>query len=145
MSLVVDVHTHMLSEQWLAMLVEHGAPLYRLVPRGDRKTLFMGQSAIMTPNQGMFDYEMRIAAMDDAGVDIAIISLTCPNVYWGGPEISTRAAVQINDDMAHAQKTYPKRIRCRGNTRTALWPNCSGRATAARWALWCWPISTASR
>ena len=107
MSLVVDVHTHMLSEQWLAMLVEHGAPLYRLVPRGDRKTLFMGQSAIMTPNQGMFDYEMRIAAMDDAGVDIAII--------------------------------------CRGNTRTALWPNCSGRATAARWALWCWPISTASR
>jgi aminocarboxymuconate-semialdehyde decarboxylase len=111
LSLVVDVHTHMLSEQWIAMLVEHGAPLYRLVQRGDRKTLFMGPAAIMTPNQGMFDYEMRIAAMDEAGVDIAIISLTCPNVYWGGAEISARAAVQINDDMAQAQQKYPQRIR----------------------------------
>jgi aminocarboxymuconate-semialdehyde decarboxylase len=110
-SLVVDVHTHMLSEPWLAMLVEHGAPLYRLVQRGERKTLFMGPAAIMTPNQGMFDYEMRIAAMDAAGVDVAILSLTCPNVYWGSAEISARAAVQINDDMAQAQTRYPKRIR----------------------------------
>jgi aminocarboxymuconate-semialdehyde decarboxylase len=101
----------MLSEEWLALLVEHGAPLYRLVQRGDRKTLFMGGAAIMTPNQGMFDYEMRIAAMDAAGVDVAIISLTCPNVYWGNADISARAAVSINDAMASAQRTYPKRIR----------------------------------
>lgn len=111
MSLVVDVHTHMLSEAWLALLVEHGAPLYRLVPRGDRKTLFMGGAAIMTPNQGMFDYEMRIAAMDEAGVDIAILSLTCPNVYFGNADVSTQAAVLINDDMAKEQQHYPKRIR----------------------------------
>ena len=32
---------------------------------------------------GMFDYDLRIQAMDEAGVDVAIVSLTCPNVLLG--------------------------------------------------------------
>jgi hypothetical protein len=32
----------------------------------------------------MFDYDLRVANMDKAGVDIAIVSLTCPSAYWGG-------------------------------------------------------------
>ena len=53
----------------------------------------------------------RIRRMDEAHVDMAIISLTCPNVYWGGEEISLRAARIVNDDMARAQRAYPSRIR----------------------------------
>src|SRR5258708_29042852 len=44
-------------------------------------------------------------------VDIAILSLTCPNVYWGGAEVSHEAARIVNDDMARAEKAYPGRIR----------------------------------
>jgi aminocarboxymuconate-semialdehyde decarboxylase len=42
---------------------------------------------------------------------MAIVTLTCPNVYWGGPNVSLLAAKHMNDDMANAQKTYPDRIR----------------------------------
>jgi aminocarboxymuconate-semialdehyde decarboxylase len=31
----------------------------------------------------MLDFDMRIKAMDAAGVDTALISLTAPNVCWG--------------------------------------------------------------
>ena len=60
---------------------------------------------------GMFDYERRIRAMDEAGVDIAIVTLTSPNVYWGPAKVSLDAARLVNDDMAAQQKRYPERIR----------------------------------
>jgi aminocarboxymuconate-semialdehyde decarboxylase len=49
--------------------------------------------------------------MDSAGVDLAILSLTCPNVYFGGPEVSLRAARIVNDSMAEQQSARPDRIR----------------------------------
>jgi aminocarboxymuconate-semialdehyde decarboxylase len=49
--------------------------------------------------------------MNKVRVDIAITSLTCPNVYWGTAEVSHKAARIANDDMAKAQKTWPDRIR----------------------------------
>jgi aminocarboxymuconate-semialdehyde decarboxylase len=108
---VVDVHTHMLSEDWLALLEREGGR-YRLehVPGGQRAVTVSG-APFMTLTAGMLDYEMRIRAMDEAGVDIAIVSLTCPNVYFGAMDVSARAARLVNDDMAAAQARYPDRIR----------------------------------
>src|ERR1700741_2068963 len=65
----------------------------------------------MTTEPNMFDWEGRIANMSKARVDIAVTSLTCPNAYWGSPEVSLKAARVMNDEMAQAQKTWPDRIR----------------------------------
>jgi len=65
----------------------------------------------MTMTPAMFDYRKRLSDMDAAGVDVAVVSLTCPNVYWGSQEISSTAARIINDSMASAQREYPDRIR----------------------------------
>jgi aminocarboxymuconate-semialdehyde decarboxylase len=54
---------------------------------------------------------LRIERMDEARVDMAIVTLTAPNCYWGTPEVSLEAARLVNDDMAQAQSTYPDRIR----------------------------------
>jgi predicted TIM-barrel fold metal-dependent hydrolase len=45
------------------------------------------------------------------GVDVCIVSLTCPNCYWGGPEVSLQAARIMNDDMAAARTAHPDRLR----------------------------------
>jgi aminocarboxymuconate-semialdehyde decarboxylase len=29
-------------------------------------------------------HDLRLKTMNDVGVDIGIVSLTCPNCYWGG-------------------------------------------------------------
>lgn len=109
---VIDIHTHMLSHGWMALLREKGAPLYEVHPVANgRQCIFRGDAPVMVPTPGHFDYALRIRDMDAAGVDLAVVSLTCPNVYWGGREVSGHAARLVNDEMAEAQRTWPDRIR----------------------------------
>jgi aminocarboxymuconate-semialdehyde decarboxylase len=109
---VIDVHTHMLNREWLELLRRHGKPRYELRKSLDAaEGIFLDGAPFMTPQPGHFDYDLRIKAMDAAKVDLAILSLTCPNVYWGGEQVSLEAARVANDDMARAEKAYPGRIR----------------------------------
>jgi aminocarboxymuconate-semialdehyde decarboxylase len=109
---VIDVHTHMLNKEWLSLLEQHGGPRYTLKEvKGGLKAIHMDGSPFMTPVPNMFDWEARIANMSKAKVDIAVTSLTCPNAYWGGAEISLKAARVMNQEMAKAQATWPDRIR----------------------------------
>ncbi len=112
MSVVIDVHTHMLNKSWLSLLKEHGGPRYSVRSIGALPDIIhLDGAPFMTPLPEMFDYDLRIKNMNKAKVDIAIISLTCPNVYWGGREISAEATRIMNNDLAAAQKSYPDRIR----------------------------------
>src|SRR3954462_7150813 len=112
MSPVIDVHTHMLTKEWLSLLEQHGGPHYTLREvRGGLKAIHLDGAPFMTPVPNMFDWEARVANMDRAHVDVAITSLTCPNTFWGSAEVSLKAARIMNDDMARAQKTWPDRIR----------------------------------
>ncbi len=107
---VIDVHTHMLNEEWLKRILQHGGRYTEQEIGGNRMIVADG-APFMTLTDPMFDYAQRIKDMDAAGVDIAIVSLTCPSAYWGGEEISIGTARMMNDDMAAQQKAYPDRIR----------------------------------
>ena len=112
---VIDVHTHMLSEEFLNVLKEHGGPKFtvRDVPTqvGARPAIHKDGAMFMTVFEEMFNYDLRVKNMDKAKVDIAIVSLTCPNVFWGGEEVSANTARLINDHMAYEQGRHPDRIR----------------------------------
>lgn len=112
MSTVIDVHTHMMSRPYIERLQAHGGSKYavREVP-GGQQAIHLNGAPFTTLYDEMFDYERRIRNMDRAGVDVAVISLTCPNVFWGGREVSAETARLINDDMARAQQAWPDRIR----------------------------------
>ena len=108
---VIDVHTHMFTARWLELLQKEGG-IYSIKVRPDgQREIFRGDTPVVLPQKGHFDYGLRIQHMDAAGIDVSIVSLTCPNVYWGDEEISCRAARESNDTMAEAQSTYPDRIR----------------------------------
>jgi aminocarboxymuconate-semialdehyde decarboxylase len=66
---------------------------------------------VVIPQVGHFDYELRLREMDRHGIDISIVSLTCPNVYWGDEATSALAARESNDSMQAAQARWPERIR----------------------------------
>ncbi len=110
MTTVIDVHTHMLNRQWLQNILAHGGR-YSLAEKHDLRIIQLDGTPFMTLMDPMFDYARRIKDMDKAGVDIAVVSLTCPSVYWGGEEMSNSTAQIVNDDMAEQQKIYPDRIR----------------------------------
>jgi aminocarboxymuconate-semialdehyde decarboxylase len=108
---VIDVHTHMFTTKWLELLKQEGG-IYNIQTRPDgQQEIFRGQTPVVLPQKGHFDWELRIEHMDKAGIDVSVCSLTCPNVYWGGEEVSVRAAREANDNFAEAQVRYPDRIR----------------------------------
>jgi aminocarboxymuconate-semialdehyde decarboxylase len=109
---VVDVHTHMMCQEWLDLLARNAAPKYRLgkTPAG-QDSIFMWDAPFVTLFDEMFDFEKRIANMDKAGVDLAIVSLTCPSASFGDEAVSTRAAQIMNAAMAEQQSIHPDRLR----------------------------------
>ncbi|MEE2745340.1 MAG: amidohydrolase family protein [Pseudomonadota bacterium] len=109
---VVDIHTHMFGHTWLEMLHKYGAPSYSAGTMSDGRDYLMEKGApACALEEEAFDYGARIAAMDKHGIDIAVVSLTSPNVYWGGEEVSSETARLVNDEMAQGQVLYPDRIR----------------------------------
>ena len=111
MSPVIDVHTHMLNREWLRLLEQHGRPRYTLkAVAGGLRAIHLDGAPFMTPVPEMFDWDLRIRNMDRAGIDVAVVSLTCPNCYWGSAAVSLKAARTMNDEMAKASKRRPDRI-----------------------------------
>ena len=109
---VIDIHTHMFGASWLKMLNEHGGPTYSTGTLSDgRDYLIEKGAAACALEKEAFDYDARIEAMNQHGIDISIVSLTSPNVYWGGEQISIKTAILANDEMAAGQRAYPDRIR----------------------------------
>lgn len=109
---VIDIHTHAFGQPYLDLLVEHGAPEYgtKKMPDGKEYLLEKGVPASALQPEA-FDYEAKIAQMDRHGIDLAIVSLSSPGVFWGGEAISREAAGLVNDSQAAAQAAYPDRIR----------------------------------
>ena len=111
MAPVIDVHTHMLNHEWLKLLEKHGGPKYTLkAVAGGLRAIHLHGAPFMTPVPEMFDWDQRIRNMNKAAIDVSVVSLTCPNCYWGGEKLSLLAAQTMNDEMARARKTWPDRI-----------------------------------
>jgi len=110
MSTVIDVHTHMLDNAWVKLLEKHGGKYTMKTVFGGLRAIHLDGAPFMTPVPEMFDWELRIKNMDRVGIDIAVTSLSCPNVFWGGEKISLQAAQIMNDVMAKAHKQWPDRI-----------------------------------
>ena len=108
---IIDVHTHVYTRSWLKILQEKSGK-YSLKIRPDgQQEIFRGDTPVSIPQPGHFDYQLRIKQMDATGIDISIVSLTAPSVYWGTEEVSCEAARESNDTIAQAQSDYPERIR----------------------------------
>ena len=108
---VIDVHTHMLTREYLEFLDEHGGPKYECKPtKAGQESIWMHGAPFMTLMPEMWDYEARIRDMDKAGVDLAVVSLTCPNAYFGDRDVSVTAATMVNESMREQQEANPARI-----------------------------------
>lgn len=109
---VIDIHTHMFGESWLQMLKTHASPTYGSEDMPDGRNYLMEKGAPACAFEPeAFDYDLRIKAMDQNKIDVSVVSLTSPNVFWGGPDISLQTAQLTNDEMKAGQTAYPDRIR----------------------------------
>jgi aminocarboxymuconate-semialdehyde decarboxylase len=112
MAPVIDVHTHNYTEGWLALIRARGRPDYEIRESVDSPMTLFHRGASFGPLEpAHFDFDLRVRRMKEAGVDLAIITLSAPSAFWGGEAVSIEAARIANDEFCAAQAQHPDHIR----------------------------------
>jgi len=105
----VDVHAHIVPEEYLAALTSR-LSLER-VDTPDKTLLRKDNYTVAWFREEMFSIDHRLADMDQRGIDVQILSLSTPNVYeWAGSE-QVAITRTVNDYSAAMVRAHPDRFR----------------------------------
>jgi predicted TIM-barrel fold metal-dependent hydrolase len=110
----IDFENHFITQAWVDALVANtGYP--RLTPDDDPMKWRLYYQADAFEPFGVKDRlldlgEGRLAAMDAAGVDVAILSLTAPGCEQLDAEVGPAVARETNDAVAAAVRAHPDRF-----------------------------------
>jgi aminocarboxymuconate-semialdehyde decarboxylase len=109
--LTFDLHTHHYTQEFFeAVRSSAGDYSFTKDPTGrDIITLRGARFFGVTP--AMTDLRARLDAMDAAGIDVAVLSLSTPNVFFLGPDEQPALARRMNDAYAEAAAKHPERIK----------------------------------
>jgi uncharacterized protein len=109
---VIDAENHFASESWLeALRSNSGYP--KLVDEPGGMTKLFWAAGIWVPYLGerLSDLgDMRIKYMDEAGVDVAVLSLAASGTEPLEPAVGTEVARKTNDELAQAIDRHPDRF-----------------------------------
>ena len=106
-----DLHTHHYTEAFFdAVRNSAGEYSFATDPTG-RAIITLRGARFFGVTPAMTDLGARLAAMDAAGIDVAVLSLSTPNVFFLGPDDQPALARRMNDAYAQAAADHPQRIR----------------------------------
>jgi predicted TIM-barrel fold metal-dependent hydrolase len=112
----IDFEVHFATPGWVEALESNaGYPrLARDPATGNRRLYYQAEAGEPLPDtllEKLLDIGAgRIAAMDAAGVDVAVLSLTAPGVEQLEPAAATTLAREANDELARAIAWHPDRL-----------------------------------
>jgi aminocarboxymuconate-semialdehyde decarboxylase len=106
---IIDAHAHVYPAGCFAEVIKSRAD-FKLVdsPRGP-SLLYRGSHVMSIPAE-QDNLPRRLASMDDAGIDMAILSVGALNIGWAGSR-DTVAARFVNDGLAAICREHPTRFR----------------------------------
>lgn len=106
----IDVHNHFYPRQYLDELrKESRCATVTTDVQGRTLVNYAGDYNVVDASH--VDPEARIQAMDEAGIDVQIVSLTTPGVHLEEPGRAAQISRVVNDAMAEMVAKYPKRFR----------------------------------
>lgn len=106
----IDFHNHFYPPEYLKKLEEWGQR-YEFVqdPTGLKIVREKGARFLGITSEHV-DVEQRIADMDRIGIDIQVLTLTTPNVYFTTKKRNLHLAQMSNDFFAELCQKYPRRF-----------------------------------
>jgi aminocarboxymuconate-semialdehyde decarboxylase len=106
-----DLHTHYYPEAFFRLIEEVGGAFsFGTDPTGRTIIRYRGSRFFgITPP--MTDPARRIEDMDRVGIDVEVLSLSTPNVYFAPPERQAEVARLVNDAYADLAARHPKRFK----------------------------------
>ncbi len=108
----IDIHAHYYAQAYLDLIAAEGARFkaqYHTTPDGFFAFDTPGGSGPRMPMK-FIDLDQRLAEMDRTGVDVHVLSLSQPMVYWADANLSQRLARAWNDGASAAHLAHPERI-----------------------------------
>jgi aminocarboxymuconate-semialdehyde decarboxylase len=112
MSKVIDIHAHFFPGPFVEAVKEvskdYGG---KVVSDGEGRIVIHLKGIDIGPiGKENFDLRLRLADMDQAGIDMQILSLSVPMVYWAEAELAVTLARLVNDEYAKVARKYPDRF-----------------------------------
>jgi predicted TIM-barrel fold metal-dependent hydrolase len=113
----IDLETHFATQGWIdALYANPGYPRFAHDQATGNRRLFYHPEAGEPYGDVILEKlldlgDSRLAAMDEAGIDVAVISLTSPGVEQFEPGLGLRLAREANDVLAAAVAAHPERYR----------------------------------
>jgi len=106
-----DLHTHYYPDAFFRLIDEVGGAFsFGTDPTGRTIIRYRGSRFFgITPP--MTDPARRIEDMDRVGIDVEVLSLSTPNVYFAPPERQAEVARLVNDAYADLAARYPTRFK----------------------------------
>ena len=107
----IDVHTHHYPAAYFELIERAGGDFsFATDPSGQRIIRYRG-SRFFGVTPPMTDPALRLKDMDGAGIDIAILSLSTPNVFFAEGAAQAPVARMVNDAYAELIAAHPERFR----------------------------------
>ena len=106
-----DLHTHFYTEEFFQTIRELPSDFsFGKSPSGQTIITYRGARFFgVTP--AMTDVSKRLEDMDRVGIDVEVVSLSTPNVFFTNAEHQPQVARMINDSYAELIATHPKRFK----------------------------------
>src|SRR4026209_1152099 len=106
-----DLHTHFYTEEFFRTIRDLPSEFsFGASPSGQTIITYRGARFFgVTP--AMTDVSRRLEDMDRAGIDVEVISLSTPNVFFTSAAHQPRVARMINDSYAKLIATHPARFK----------------------------------
>jgi aminocarboxymuconate-semialdehyde decarboxylase len=106
-----DLHTHYYPDKYFQMIRDIPSEFsFDKDPTGRTIIKYRGARFFgITPP--MTDPEKRIEDMDRVGIDVEVLSLSTPNVYFAPADRQAEIARHVNDGYAELMTKYPKRFK----------------------------------
>jgi aminocarboxymuconate-semialdehyde decarboxylase len=107
----IDTHAHFYPESYISLIARHGAR-YGAQCIATAQGQVIEAEGLRTPPLGpaFVDIDTRLTAMDRQRVQMQVLSLTQPMVYWAPGELALELSVAFNDAVSDAHRLHPTRI-----------------------------------
>lgn len=109
--MVLDLHAHYLPRSFLDAIEKEGGPYGAFLKKdGGDPTILVAGVPYGPICRHYYETPPRLADMDKAGVDMQVLSLSPPMVYWADASLGARLARLYNDELAAACAAAPDRL-----------------------------------
>jgi aminocarboxymuconate-semialdehyde decarboxylase len=109
----IDTHAHYFPQSYIDLIAKHGQRCGTTVTQDATGRTFIQVGLMLRtgPITPLFiDLDARLKEMDRQGVQVHVLSLTQPMVYWADDELGLQLCVAFNDAISAAHQKHPQRL-----------------------------------